>query len=128
MHGLCPMQVVRSNVNGPNIVLKLFEKFVELAELNAEVHVKEFGLLEKPLVDYTGEISIFMAKAKEAELTSPNEVDDGIIRIMTEKFKDSFIDKAKYVCTLLKEQVPFLLDLQTFNQIQASEQVSTVST
>lgn len=100
---------MRSNIPAPNKIIKQYEEFNDLFRLDVEQFIKEFGMLEKPLGDYTSGIEEYHARALEAEVHTPNLIDCTLVRVMVTDFKQSFIDRAEYVCTRLKKQVRHFL-------------------
>jgi hypothetical protein len=96
---------VRSNIPAPNKIIKQYDEFQDLFRLDVEQFIKEFGMLEKPLGDYTSSIEEYHARALEVEVHTPNLIDCTLIRVMVTNLKQSFIDRAEYVCTRLKKQV-----------------------
>ena len=96
---------MRSNIPAPNKIIKQYDEFTDLFRLDVEQFVKEFGMLEKPLGDYTSSIDEYHARALEAEAHTPNIIDCTLIRVIVTNLKQSFIDRAEYVCTRLKKQV-----------------------
>lgn len=96
---------MRSNIPAPNKIIKQYDEFQDLFRLDVEQFIKEFGMLEKPLGDYTSSIEEYHARALEVEVHTPNLIDCTLIRVMVTNLKQSFIDRAEYVCTRLKKQV-----------------------
>lgn len=97
--------MVRSNIPAPNKIIKQYEEFQDLFRLDVEQFIKEFGMLEKPLSDYTSGIEEYHARALEVEVHTANIIDCTLVRVMVTNFKQSYIDRAEYVCTRLKKQV-----------------------
>ncbi|KAL2633853.1 hypothetical protein R1flu_005332 [Riccia fluitans] len=85
--------------------MKSFEKFLDLASLNAYAFAKDYALMEKSLEEYKETLGKFDERTIQAQEASANEIDCGLVRVRCEAFKQSLIDKAQLVNTLLKQQV-----------------------
>ncbi|KAH7442335.1 hypothetical protein KP509_03G083100 [Ceratopteris richardii] len=107
-------RAVRSNADKPMSIVKGFDLFEDLANMDAEAFAKEFHAQEKSLSEYEGTIEAFEKRAADAEFASSNDVDCGFVRVICIEYKNSLSDKAKRVCTLLKEQI--LADLTAINR------------
>lgn len=95
-------------------LVKIFEPYEDLSNMNAEAFAMEFKAQDKSISDYETVIEAFNQRASEAELASANDVDCGFVRVQCLGFKDHLSEKAKHVCTLLKEQI--LAELTAANQ------------
>ncbi|BFI29560.1 dynein axonemal heavy chain [Marchantia polymorpha subsp. ruderalis] len=98
-------QIVFANSKGPQQIMRSFEKFKDLASLNAYAFAKDFGLMEKPLEEYKDTLAKYNERTVQAQEASANEIDCGLVRVRCEAFKQTLIDKAQLVNTLLKQQV-----------------------
>ncbi|KAL3693679.1 hypothetical protein R1sor_007330 [Riccia sorocarpa] len=98
-------QIIMANAEGPHQVMRSFEKFLDLANLNAYAFAKDYVLLEKSLEEYKETLAKFDQRRIEAQEASANEIDCGLVRVRCEAFKQTLIDKAELVNTLLKQQV-----------------------
>lgn len=96
---------MRSNIPAPTKIIEQYEEFQDLFRLDVDQFIKEFGMLEKPLGDYTSGIEEYHTRALEAEVHTPNIIDCTLVKVMVTNFKQSFVDRAEYVCTRLKKQV-----------------------
>jgi hypothetical protein len=84
---------------------------MDLFHLDVDQYIKEFGMMEKPLADYSEQINEYHARVLEAQVRTENVIDCNLVRVMVFDFKQTFIDRAEYVCTRLKSQVAPLLSL-----------------
>ncbi len=103
--------MVRSNVDGPRKIMSQYDSFMDLFHLDVNQYIKEFGMMEKPLADYSEQINEYHARVLEAQVRTENVIDCNLVRVMVFDFKQTFIDRAEYVCTCLKSQVAPLLSL-----------------
>lgn len=99
------MQAVLSNADKPMSLVKGFDLFEDLANMDAEAFARDFRAQEKSLADYESTIEAFSKRASESEFASSNDVDCGFVRVLCVEFKNYLSNKARRVCTLLKEQV-----------------------
>lgn len=82
-----------------------YKPFLDLFVLDVNQFMKEFSMLEQPLSGYTEQVDEFHARALEAEVHSDNVIDSTLVRCIVTNFKQTFIDRAEYVCTRLKTHV-----------------------
>jgi len=96
---------VQSNIPGPKNIMDHYKSFLDLYVLDVNQFMKEFSMLEQPLSGYTEQVDEFHARALEAEIHSDNVIDSTLVRCIVTNFKQTFIDRAEYVCTRLKTHV-----------------------
>jgi len=96
---------VQSNIPGPQKILDQYKSFLDLFVLDVNQFMKEFSMLEQPLSGYTEQVDEFHTRALKAEVHSNNVIDSTLVRCIVTEFKQSFIDRAEYVCTRLKTHV-----------------------
>jgi len=102
-------QVVQSNIPGPQKIMDQYKPFLDLFVLDVNQFMKEFSMLEQPLSGYTEQVDEFHGRALEAEIQSDNVIDSTLVRCIVTDFKQSFIDRAEYVCTRLKAHVIYYI-------------------
>lgn len=89
-------------------IMAEYESFLDLYELDVNQYIKDFGMMEKPLSEYTDQLNEYYTRSLEAEVRTHNIIDCILVRVLVSDFKQSFIDRALYICTRLKNQVMHL--------------------
>nr|AML30857.1 axonemal inner arm dynein heavy chain 1 [Marsilea vestita] len=117
-------KTVRSNADKPLMVVKGFELFEDLANMDAEVFAKEFRAQDKNLAEYEATIEAYSKRSSESEFASANDMDCGFVRVQCVEFKSKLSDKAQRVCTLLKEQILDGLNVANQEVCQRCERIA----